>query len=102
MCYHLTMRQLITRIQDDLHARLKAAAAHEGTSMNALVIEALERATGRDLDQRAVVRRRARESGMLVVPPQPDRSTSRHDVIESTRGVGTAVSAALAEERGAS
>ncbi len=29
------------------------AVAHQGTSMNALVVEALERATGRDLDQRA-------------------------------------------------
>jgi antitoxin FitA len=96
------MRQLITRIHDDLHARLKEAAAHEGRSMNALVIEALERATGRNADQRAIVRRRARESGLLVVPAQPGRPTPRRDVIESTRGVGRAVSEALADERDAS
>jgi antitoxin FitA len=96
------MRQLITRIHDDLHARLKEVAAYEGTSMNALVIEALERATGRDVDRRAIVRRRAREAGVLVVPARPGRSTPRHDLIESTRGVGGAVSAALADERGTS
>ncbi|UOZ07642.1 toxin-antitoxin system HicB family antitoxin [Amycolatopsis sp. WQ 127309] len=35
------MKQLITRIDDELHARLKARAEAEGRSMNDLVTEAL-------------------------------------------------------------
>ncbi|MCY7343305.1 MAG: type II toxin-antitoxin system HicB family antitoxin [Pseudonocardia sp.] len=93
------MRQLITRIDDDLHTRLKELAGAEGTSMNALVVRALERVTGAAVDARTVVHRRARDAGMLVVPPRPDRVPSRDEVIASTGGAGAAVSEALSAER---
>lgn len=96
------MRQLITRIDDDLHSRLKAAAQAAGRSVNALVVEALERATGTPVDPRAAVRQRARDAGMLVVPPVPARVAPRGQVIEATRGVGPAVGEALAAERASS
>ena len=42
------MKQLIARIDDNLHARLKARAAAEGRTLNALVAEALEAAAASD------------------------------------------------------
>ena len=98
------MRQLITRIDDGLHARLKDRARAAGTSVNALVVEALERLTVEAEDPRALVRRRARDAGMLAVPPVSDAPPSsivgaREAVVAATRGAGTAVGEALAAER---
>jgi len=96
------MRQLITRIDDDLHARLKATAEAAGRSVNAMVVEALERLTSTPVDARGLVRQRARDAGLLVSPPRAGEVASRQQVIESTRGAGAAVGAALAAERAAS
>jgi len=97
-CYHGRMRQLITRLDDDLHARLRERAAAEGRSVNALVVEILaaEVAPG---SRRERLRRRARAAGWLIVPPRPDRAPSWEAVEEATRGAGTAVSEALEAER---
>lgn len=97
-CYHGAVRQLITRIDDDLHARLKRRAALEGRSVNALVndILAAEIAGG---DRRAALRMRARATGRLVLPPRPARAPSRQAVERATRGAGQAASEALAAER---
>ena len=94
------MRQMITRVDDELHARLKAQAAAENRSLNDLIVEALTAA----LDERAgrrAVRERARASGRLVVPEPTGEVPSRDEVIAATRGLGTAVSSALDEERSA-
>lgn len=93
------MRQLITRLDEDLHARLKAVAQAEGRSVNALVVEALERVTGVPVDARAALRQRAREAGLVVTPPSPEQVRSRDRVIASTRGSGASVGDALAAER---
>jgi len=53
-CYHEPFRQLISRIDDALHARLKARAAADGRSMNGVVVEALEVAVG-GKDERAEI-----------------------------------------------
>ena len=92
------VRQLITRMDDDLHAKLRRRAAEEGRSVNALVNEILaaEVAGG---DRRAALRVRARASGRLVVPPRPARAPSRQAVERATKGVGEAVSDALMAER---
>ena len=95
------MRQLITRIDDDLHERLKARARAEGRSLNALVVEALADATREPGDERERLRARLLSSGVLVTPPQPARVRSRASVIAATRGAGAAVSEELAAERGA-
>jgi plasmid stability protein len=96
--YRACRRQLITRLDDDLHARLRERAAAEGRSVNALVVEILaaEVAPG---SRRERLRRRARAAGWLIVPPRPDRAPSWEAVEEATRGAGTAVSEALEAER---
>ena len=92
------MRQLITRIDDDLHRRLKQRAASEDRSVNALVTELLRRAVSGQ-DERDLVRARMRALGLQAHIPRPRRVPSRDDAIKSTRGMGTAASEALAAER---
>ena len=92
------MKQLIARIDEDLHARLKARAAAEGRSLNALVVDALEAAAG-SADGRAQVRARVRAAGLLVVPPRPAGAGLRERVLAMTRGAGTVASEALAADR---
>lgn len=92
------MRQLIARIDDALHARLKRRARQEGRSLNAVVTEILATAVDGE-DAKARVRRRLDALGMRVVIERPRRVRSRDAVIASTKGVGRAVSRALAEER---
>lgn len=94
------MRQLITRIDDRLHARLRQRARAKGRSVNALVNDMLvaELAGG---DLRSLLKARAREEGRLVVPPARGRVPSREAVEKATSGAGTAASDVLAAERAA-
>lgn len=92
------MRQLITRIDDDLHERLKARAVREGRSVNALVTELLESVLAA-ADERGVVRARAKAAGLAVVLPPRKRPPSRDAAIALTKGAGRAASRALAKER---
>jgi plasmid stability protein len=93
------VRQLIARIDEDLHARLKDRAAAERRSVNSLVRELLEHGVSKD-DARTQLRRRVAALGLLVVPPQPRQPPpSRNEAIAATRGAGTAVTDALAEDR---
>lgn len=92
------MRQVITRVEDELHARLKEAAAARGMSVNALVVEALAMAVG-EATMRDVVRRRAEATGRRVVPPAPDETPSWDEVEAAGAEAGTAVSEALTDER---
>jgi antitoxin FitA len=91
---------MIARLDDDLHARLKARAAAEGRSVNELVIQALAAALDGGTSRRAV-RERARATGRLVVPEPSGPTPPRDEVIAGTRGLGAAVSEALAAERAA-
>ncbi|HUR18394.1 MAG TPA: toxin-antitoxin system HicB family antitoxin [Acidimicrobiales bacterium] len=95
------MRQLIARIDDELHERLRARADAEGRSMNAVVVEVLDAAVPA-LDPRARLRARLAAEAMLYVPPTPPTPDvpTHADVETSERGSGTAVSDALAAERG--
>lgn len=92
------MRQLITRIDDGLHARLKARAREEGRSVNSLVTELLLAGLAGS-DEEAGVRARLRGSGLRVVPRLAGRPSSRDEAIRATRGAGRAASEALAAER---
>lgn len=70
---------MITRLDDELHARLKARAAAEGRSLNDLTVEALA-ALVREPLTRSVLRERLRAAGRLVVPgdtPRPDPKVVR-------------------------
>ena len=92
------MKQLITRVDDELHARLKARAVAEGRSLNDLVTEVLAAAVGHRLT-RLVVETRAQAAGLLVRPPRPQTQVSREQAPQATRGTGSAVSDALETER---
>lgn len=93
------MRQLLTRIDDALHARLKERAAAEQRSVNSLVTEVLENAVSQPR-ARQRLKDRLRAEGRLVVPPQPKGPVpSRDEVIAATRGWGTAVSEELERQR---
>ncbi|MDQ2914299.1 MAG: toxin-antitoxin system HicB family antitoxin [Chloroflexota bacterium] len=92
------MRQLITRIDEDLHRRLKRRAAAEGRSVNAMVSDLLRGAVaGRDGPD--LLRARLRALGRLADIPRPRKALSRDAAIALTRGSGDAVSRALAEDR---
>ncbi len=92
------MRQLIARIDDDLHSRLKRRAAVEGRSVNAMVTDILRRSVVRH-DEREVVRARMRALGRLAHVLRPRKVPSRQAMSRLTRGMGSSVSKALAEER---
>lgn len=92
------MRQVITRVEDELHVQLKEAAAARGMSVNAFVVDALTTAVGAT-SKREAVRRRAEATGRRVVPPAPDETPSWADVEAAGADAGTAVSEALADER---
>lgn len=93
------MRQLITRIDDQLHQDLKARAASEGRSVNAVVKEILREAVP-PADPRAELRARIRAAGLEVTfPPTRTPALPRDEAIELTRGLGTLVSEALEAER---
>jgi plasmid stability protein len=100
LCYHSPMRQLITRIDDELHEHLKRTAADQGRSVNALVTGIL-RAAISPADARTRVRDRLERHGLRIVPHTPGRLPSRDAAIASTRGAGRAASTALADERAA-
>ena len=92
------MKQLIARIDDDLHANLKRRAAAEGRSMNALVTELLS--AGPPMDERARLRARAKALGLLrEFPPPQGPVLTNEEVAEQTRGWGSAVSEALLADR---
>lgn len=95
------MRQLIARIDDDLHARLKAKAAAEGRSLNDLLTEALKAAADGS-DERAEVWARLAARGSRVVPPRAAQVPTAAAVEQLTEGAGNAASTALANERAAS
>ena len=92
------MRQLITRIDDELHRRLKRRAAAEGRSVNALVTDLLRDAVAVQ-DERALVHARLRALGRLANIPRPRKAISRDAAIALTRGAGAAGSQALADDR---
>lgn len=93
------MRQLITRIDDDLHRRLKARARDQGRSVNKLVTQILEDAVP-DETPRERFRQRLKERGMLVELDVPEPMLTRAEVREMLRGeAGKAVLEALEEDR---
>lgn len=93
------VRQLITRVDDELHAKLRGRANAEGRSVNSLVVDILTAETSGATRKATAFRRRARAAGRLVVPPRPAGAPSRETVEKVTRGAGSAVSDALAAER---
>ena len=88
---------MIVRVDDQLHAALKARAAAEGRTLNDLMESTLAAAVGRRTT-RETLRGRARSAGRLVVPTT-GRAPSQSTAIAATAGLGTAASDALAADR---
>jgi plasmid stability protein len=92
------MRQLLARIDERLHRRLKERAAAEGRSMNSLVTELLAAGVAGQ-DEGAILDARLDALGLRRVFPPKRRPRSLDAVIRSLRGTGTAASDALAADR---
>lgn len=75
------MKQLILRVSDDLHRRITARAAREGTSVNGWVGELLDVSADADIgDRQARANAKAAALGMLVkidVPPVDEATRER-------------------------
>jgi plasmid stability protein len=94
------VRQLIARIDDELHRRLKQRASEQDRSLNDLVTSILEAAVDDD-GNGALLRQRIDRSGLRVLPPAPAHARPRDEVIQHQQGSGRAVSEALEAERDA-
>jgi plasmid stability protein len=94
------MKQIIIRLDDELHARLEGQAAAEGRGVNEFVVAALTPVLGGSTPRRAF-RERARATGRLVVPEPPETTPSWHEVDAISRESGIAVIEALEADRSA-
>lgn len=93
------MKQLITRIDDELHRQIKAKAAAEGRSVNNLVRSLLEAAV-RKPETRAEWKARMIAEGRVITFEPEGPVPSRDELERMSRGWGTAVSEALDWTRG--
>jgi plasmid stability protein len=81
------VKQLITRIDDELHARLKARAEAEGRSMNDLVTEIVR---GLVAQVESPLERRSRlvAEGKLITFVPEDEAPGHDELEEFSRGWG--------------
>ncbi len=95
----IAMRQMITRLDDDLHEALKRKAKAEGKSLNAFVVETLRRTVTPE-DAQAVFVEALRSRGLLVERQPPDGPVlTLEELRKLDPGVGDAVLEALLAER---
>jgi plasmid stability protein len=95
----ITMRQMITRLDDDLHEALKRKAKTEGKSLNTLVIETLSRTVAPEDAQAAFVEE-LRAKGWLSEHAQPEGPIpTLLEIRQMDGGAGSAVLVALLAER---
>ena len=95
----VAMRQMITRLDDDLHEALKRKAKAEGKSLNAFVVETLSETISPE-DAEAAFVEELRAKGWLSEHEPPEGPIpTLEEVWEMTKGSGTAVSDALQEMR---
>ncbi|MFB9728106.1 toxin-antitoxin system HicB family antitoxin [Haloechinothrix salitolerans] len=99
------MKQLLLRVDDELHAQLTERAQRERRSVNALANEILSRATQAGATSpRHHVRARAAALGLLAAPlATPGRRSEEGDdrqrVLERTRGLGPMLDDLIDEDR---
>ena len=96
------MRQLIARIDEGLHERLKHVARREGRSLNSIVIESLERTVAERDRPETPLEWKARmiAEGKVVVPPPPDGPVKSHEeLLELSSGWGPVLSEQLDLDR---
>lgn len=103
--YHLTMKQILTRVPDGLHALARTEAAARGVSLNEFVTSAIEQAIATGHEGSAPFRARAAAHGLLMAPPRgaahPEQMDAEHAswTARQPEGAGDAVVAALLAER---
>ncbi|MHB1527188.1 MAG: Arc family DNA-binding protein [Candidatus Dormibacteria bacterium] len=90
------MRQIITRVPDDLAERLKERAAIENRSVNATVVDAVERVLAVPASRRQAWRAR---NGHTLVKRSPVAADARAQRPEYAAERGPALSAALDDDR---
>jgi plasmid stability protein len=95
------MRQLITRIDEELHGRLKARARAEGRSVNGVVTDLLKSGLAADHERERVFAR-LEAAGRRYIPTQPEPVPSLDEVLAITKRYGAPVIAALEDVRGGS
>ncbi|GGL21907.1 FitA-like ribbon-helix-helix domain-containing protein [Planomonospora parontospora] len=96
------MKQLLLRIDDDLHQRITRRAQRTGRSINATAGEILARGVSDEvLDARAELRARARRLGVLAdpLPSTPVAEAERERALSSTKGLGPILDTLWAEGR---
>lgn len=96
------MKQLIIRVSPDLHRRIAARAAREGTSVNAWVRDLLDVVVDADLaeDRQARAKAKAAELGMLVKIDAPRLTPEERDEGKRAwREIGADVVRILEEDR---
>ncbi|WP_033293817.1 FitA-like ribbon-helix-helix domain-containing protein [Amycolatopsis jejuensis] len=93
------MKQLITRVDDELHARLKARAEAEGRSMNDLVTEAL-RGVVQQVESRAEWKRRLIDEGKIAYVEPPAQVASLDEIENFSSGWGATIGDYLDWSRG--
>ncbi|GAA3124600.1 hypothetical protein GCM10010466_14330 [Planomonospora alba] len=96
------MKQLLLRIDDELHQRITRRAQRTGRSINATAREILARGVSDEtLDARAELRARARRLGVLAEPLQapPVTDAERERALSSAKGIGPILDALWAEGR---
>jgi len=90
------MRQIITRVPDDLAQRLKERAAIENRSVNATVVDAVERVLAVPASRRQAWRAR---NDHILVKRSPVPPGARPPRTEYSAKTGPALSAALDDDR---
>jgi plasmid stability protein len=98
----LLMKQLLLRIDDDLHQRITRRAHRTGRSINATAGEILAHGVSDEmLDARAELRARARKLGVLAepAPATPVTAVQRERALSSTKGIGPILDKLWAEGR---
>ncbi|MFI6450748.1 FitA-like ribbon-helix-helix domain-containing protein [Streptosporangium amethystogenes] len=96
------MKQLLLRIDDDLHQRITRRARRTGRSINATAGEILAHGVSDEaLDARAELRARARRLGVLAEQPPapPVTEADRERALAATRGIGPILDELWAEGR---
>ena len=98
----MQVRQLLTRVDDDLHERLKQVAEQSGQSVNAWVTGLLRQAVDDASPPRERLRRRLEREGRLAQGSAEARERevpSRQDALQASEGLRDEVLAALDHDR---
>ena len=96
------MKQLLLRVDDQLHARLVVEAKSTGRSVNSLANEVLARAVdGESASRRERLNKRLRELGIADMNwgDLPKSNYTREDALAESRGMGLSADEAIDYER---